>query len=153
MKQIFVYTGTGAYQARDIENFLNAYDITYDRLCEHQLEKLRTHTDAVFIIPGGHVNAYLTAWGNNGREEIKHFIKEGGVYIGICAGAYVAGSSYQKNEGLGLFQETFLYKEKQEILKTSDKEGNIVELIFENGPDFSSLKADEVLLKDENNIP
>lgn len=44
----------------------------------------------VLIVPGGSAYEQATTLGLKGREEIKSFVRAGGGYVGICAGAYLA---------------------------------------------------------------
>ncbi len=48
----------------------------------------------VVIHPGGSGGAQGRHLGENGRESIRRFIREGGGFIGICAGAYLASADY-----------------------------------------------------------
>ncbi len=48
----------------------------------------------VLIQPGGSGSGQAKALGQEGRERVKEFVKQGGGYIGICAGAYLASRSY-----------------------------------------------------------
>jgi len=49
------------------------------------------------LVPGGWASNKAKALGEEGAEEIKRFVRDGGIYIGICGGAGLATS-----EGLGL---------------------------------------------------
>lgn len=48
----------------------------------------------VLIQPGGSGSGQGRHLGENGRETIRSFIREGGGFIGICAGAYLATADY-----------------------------------------------------------
>lgn len=150
MRPIFLYTGRGAYQARDIENCLNVFDFEYQRLCEHDLANLSS--DGLLIIPGGAIGDYLPAWGDAGKERITRFVKNGGIYIGICAGSYVAGASFRQKTGLGFFDGELVHTNHQALIDAVDVNGNALTLVAENGPDISSIQGD-VLLKDANGNP
>jgi len=65
---------------------------------DHIPTELLTHFDAV-IFPGGSARTQSEAMGIKGREKIIEFVKSGGGYLGICAGAYL-GSNI--GYGLGL---------------------------------------------------
>ena len=47
------------------------------------------HFDVV-IFPGGSGSKQAAAVGDEGRTRIRQFIEQGGGFIGICAGAYLA---------------------------------------------------------------
>jgi hypothetical protein len=48
----------------------------------------------VLIQPGGSGGGQAKALGEEGRAKVKAFVKDGGGYVGICAGAYLASRSY-----------------------------------------------------------
>jgi hypothetical protein len=48
----------------------------------------------VFLQPGGSGSAQAKKLEEPGREKIREFVKAGGGYVGICAGAYLASSYY-----------------------------------------------------------
>lgn len=151
MKNIYVYSGEGAYQARDIENCLNVFDMDYYRLCEHKLAKIKEKS--VLIVPGGMIGAYLPSWGENGKAIIKNFVQNGGIYIGICAGVYVAGKEYKNETGLSFFDQKLEYTKHQSVINAKDNKGEPLSLVAENGPDLSAIENSEIILKDGNNKP
>jgi glutamine amidotransferase-like uncharacterized protein len=151
MRNIYVYNGKGAYQAKDIENFLSVFDFYYKRICEHNLKEMKSKS--IFIVPGGLIDDYLPAWGKMGINIIRNFVKEGGIYMGICSGVYVAGKKYKKQNGLNFFQESLNYIKREEIVSVKDNKGKSFNLITENGPDLSLIKNGKVLLKDKKGIP
>ena len=48
----------------------------------------------VLILPGGSGGGQGRALGEEGREAVRAFVREGGGYVGICAGAYLATCEY-----------------------------------------------------------
>lgn len=48
----------------------------------------------VLIMPGGSGSKQATNLETSGREAIQQFVKNGGGYVGVCAGAYLASSHY-----------------------------------------------------------
>ena len=46
------------------------------------------------IFPGGSGSAQAAALGESGSEQVRQFVEQGGGYIGICAGAYLATSGF-----------------------------------------------------------
>lgn len=47
----------------------------------------------VFCVPGGNMYSYSQDLSPKGKENIRNFVRDGGGYLGICAGAYFACSS------------------------------------------------------------
>ena len=64
---------------------VNATDIRAGKLAGAQ----------VLIVPGGHCRLQATALGQDGCEVIKKFVADGGGYVGVCAGCYLASSHYK----------------------------------------------------------
>ncbi len=54
----------------------------------------------VLIMPGGSGSKQSKMLEESGRELIQSFVKDGGGYVGICAGAYLASSHYSWSLGL-----------------------------------------------------
>ncbi len=54
----------------------------------------------VVIFPGGSGSGEGNALGGDGRNRVREFVKRGGGYIGICAGAYLASIEYPWSLGL-----------------------------------------------------
>lgn len=48
----------------------------------------------VLIHPGGSASKQAETLGEEGRERVRQFVDEGGGFIGICAGAYLASANY-----------------------------------------------------------
>lgn len=57
----------------------------------------------LFVIPGGADLPYLKKLNGLGNDNIKQFIRNGGAYLGICAGAYYA-SAYVEFDKSGSFE-------------------------------------------------
>lgn len=54
---------------------------------------------ALFIMPGGADLGYLKKLNGAGNENIKAYVKQGGSYLGMCAGAYYAASNIEFDKG------------------------------------------------------
>ena len=52
------------------------------------------------IFPGGSGSKQAAALELKGREAVQNFVKEGGGYVGICAGSYLAASNYKWSLGI-----------------------------------------------------
>ncbi len=53
----------------------------------------------VLIFPGGRAHKQADALGEEGRRAVKDFIRSGGGYMGICAGAFLASAQYEWSLG------------------------------------------------------
>jgi len=54
----------------------------------------------VLIQPGGSGSGQAKALGQEGREKIRAFVEEGGGYVGVCAGSYLATCDYDWSLGI-----------------------------------------------------
>ena len=48
----------------------------------------------LLIFPGGSGSKQAAALGEEGREHVRKFIRDGGGYVGVCAGAYLCSAHY-----------------------------------------------------------
>ena len=122
----------------------------------------------VLIVPGGSGGGQGKALEEKGREEIRNFVKQGGNYLGICAGAYLATNDYEwslnilnakvvdrKHWARGHGPVQIAFSEKGlELLKPKEKQS---EIGYWQGPllapgDSKELPAFESLAKFETEI-
>lgn len=54
-----------------------------------------SHDAALFVMPGGADLPYEKKLKGAGNAQIKHYVKNGGAYLGLCAGAYYASSEIE----------------------------------------------------------
>ena len=54
---------------------------------------LRTKPPQLFVMPGGADLYYCEKLNGKGNQEIRHYVENGGSYLGICAGAYYAAKN------------------------------------------------------------
>ena len=59
-----------------------------------------SHFDAV-IFPGGSGSKQAAALGIEGRRQVCRFVEQGGGFVGICAGAYLAAANYKWSLKIG----------------------------------------------------
>ena len=52
------------------------------------------------ILPGGTMSGQARSLGSEGRERLQEFVRRGGGYLGICAGAYLGAANYTTSLGL-----------------------------------------------------
>ena len=101
---IVLYHGNGANLASDVEYALHKLNISYTNIDEKDIIEDRIKEFSILIIPGGVTGIILSSI-REGFEDIRNFVKRGGTYIGICAGAYLAAPVVNilgKPEGLGI---------------------------------------------------
>lgn len=94
--RVAVYSDVGA--GRSLTNLTSllaaAADIEFFRITADEIRSNKLHGVDVLIHPGGsggkqgrHLNA-------EGRDVVRSFVRQGGGYLGICAGAYLASNDY-----------------------------------------------------------
>jgi putative intracellular protease/amidase len=59
-----------------------------------QIRDSRLANFDVLIHPGGSGSGQAKALGEDGRERVRQFVQDGGGFVGICAGAYLASAEY-----------------------------------------------------------
>lgn len=90
--------GKGIPSVTEILNHAGGYEITKFK-AEDIAKGALEHKDVV-IFTGGSGSKEGTTIGEEGRDAVKKFVQDGGGYLGICAGAYLACSKF--TWGLGL---------------------------------------------------
>jgi len=89
-------TGTGGNGPGSLMKKLNEPDAP-TTLTEISPDEIRTGALTnydVVIFAGGSGSAEAKAIGEEGRAEVEKFVRHGGGYVGICAGAYLATAGY-----------------------------------------------------------
>ena len=95
--RVAIYSDEGTTRAPDlIEKCLGAEPekFTFARLSAEDIRtgKLTLAAFDLIVQGGGSASKQGQALGDDGRENIRRFIRGGGGYIGICAGAYLAAA-------------------------------------------------------------
>ena len=95
--QVAVYQGAGTSDSRAKlvkllvkQPSLKVRDVTVDDIRSGKLKGCH-----VLIQPGGGGGVQGRALGEEGRHQIREFVKSGGGYVGVCAGAYLATCDYE----------------------------------------------------------
>lgn len=76
---------------RSIEN---AQGLSLSLLSEEEIRNGDLKGYDVLVVPGGQASLQGSALGVKGRTAIREFVREGGGYVGVCAGAYLAAVNY-----------------------------------------------------------
>ncbi|WP_394796263.1 BPL-N domain-containing protein [Armatimonas sp.] len=94
--RVAVYTDTGT--SKDLSLVLKALakypELAVEQLKVKDIQAGRVAEFALVVFPGGTGGGEAKALGEDGREKIRQFVREGKGYIGICAGAYLASCDY-----------------------------------------------------------
>ena len=76
---------------------LDAGGLACDLIRSEDVRKGKLSDYSLLFVPGGWASNKIKALGNDGIEEIKRFVHEGGAYLGFCGGAGLATM-----DGIGL---------------------------------------------------
>jgi len=93
--RVAVYDGPGTASAARFEQLLGAQ--TNMVVCRVHAADIRGGALEQFdvaIFPGGSGSKQAAGLGEEGRAAVRRFVRDGGGYVGICAGAYLATSHY-----------------------------------------------------------
>ncbi len=113
--QVFLYNGKGVWDTgyEHLKMFLSEHNVSYKTVYAKDLidGKLQSNLPNTLIMPGGQSWEYLAELGDQGAANIKNFVRSGGGYIGICAGAFYATSNREGGQttgsyGIGLLEGT-----------------------------------------------
>lgn len=117
------------------------------------------------IFPGGSGSKEAAALGETGREAVRDYVRSGGAYVGICAGAYLATAKYEwglalinaktftgKREIPGVGEKSMWYRGGGSVLmELTDKGRSIlgdrnepVEVRYVNGPILSPAGVEDL---------
>jgi glutamine amidotransferase-like uncharacterized protein len=109
------YSGVWQDGITAIKNMLTTKGFTYEEITYKDLNESTQNFSnlyKVILIPGGTATWYNYWISKAGKERIRNFIKKGGGYLGICAGAYFAcdrivldGVTYDDNFGYNAYGE------------------------------------------------
>ncbi len=93
MKRILIYDDYGCSNTGNLKNCLEESlpDFLVETVDATQVIKGELDDNVhAFIMPGGAATPYKKKLEVLGNEQIRNFVKNGGTYLGICAGAYYA---------------------------------------------------------------
>lgn len=92
---VYVDEGSG----RSVNDLLHALskfeEVSVTKLTAEEIRSGMLSTLDILIQPGGSGGTQGRHLAEAGREKIRRFIREGGGFIGICAGAYLASADYE----------------------------------------------------------
>jgi glutamine amidotransferase-like uncharacterized protein len=162
---VMVYTGKGTSFAKDVMTSLRKLKIPFHKIKEKDILQDKLNKYSILIIPGGWPNKYAHNLGSKGYDKIRKFVKNGGRYIGICAGADIASKKFEVKEGkfsgLGLIN-SIAKMEVRKILSGRLREINTsksfltrncpkkIKIWYENGPVFEPNKSMRIIATYEN---
>ncbi len=98
---IFDSFGTGATSASEVERCLPGDDgMACRRITANEIIAGALAQYDVVVFPGGTGGGTARTLGEEGRAAVRSFVEDGGGYLGICAGAYLATKHYDWSLGI-----------------------------------------------------
>lgn len=101
--KVLIYSGPGAPQSGvdHVMRVLKPFSQVSVTVAKPEIFATLTHSICdVVVFPGGSGSGQSKGLGEAGLSSVREFVKQGGGYVGICAGAYLACSSF--DWGLGI---------------------------------------------------
>ncbi len=93
--------GTGSRSAFDLERCLDPHQrASARRITAEEIRSGGLDAFDVVMFPGGTGSGTARALEEEGRAAVCEFVEEGGGYLGVCAGAYLATSHYSWSLGI-----------------------------------------------------
>lgn len=171
MQQItFIYRGPGA-KVRSFQSW-DAQFLTERSFFESDWDSVAS----LFVLPGGRDVPYHATFKGKGNEKIRAFVEKGGIFLGMCAGAYYAATFVEFDKGypseiceareLGFFQgktvgplfntSPYIYdcEELTRNAKILTSEGKVISTYYNGGCTFIPSKdSDYQVLASYDNLP
>lgn len=130
-----------------IENLikiLKSHDINVEH--SYNIEDLDQSKHQILIIPGGTARKQQEDLGSEGIKKIKEFVENGGGYVGICAGAYLASLppiDRPNKPGIGLINARYYLPNRTLELKgeifVRIKNKGIMWMTYHNGTVYDNI--------------
>ena len=100
--RIALYDGAGAEGFAEVvaRSLADSSEMNVERVAADDIRAGRLAPFDVLIQPGGSGGGQGRALGQDGRKQVRRFVKDGGGYVGFCAGAYLATPQYTWSLGL-----------------------------------------------------
>lgn len=101
--KVVIYSGPGAPQSGvdNVQNVLKPFpQVSVTVAPPEAFATLTKETCDVVVFPGGSGSGQSKGLGEAGLKNVRKFVSNGGGYVGICAGAYLACSNF--SWGLGI---------------------------------------------------
>ena len=146
---LFVDKGASAPAKKNFKRLLYNSDFSWKAVEGSDIENGCLKDYDALIVPGGSALKEARSMGREAREEVRRFVRNGGIYLGVCAGAYLSSKAKENDLGLipvstldqahwfrtqdGTDVKVELTDRGMEVFGLDRKD---VEILYENGPIF-----------------
>jgi hypothetical protein len=92
--KVAIFVGGGTEPSEFLKEFRNNVDdaIYWEQIKSDDIQNGALDNFDALVIPGGSALAESRAMGGIARENVRRFVSNGGIYLGVCAGGYLASS-------------------------------------------------------------
>ncbi|MBY0547587.1 MAG: DJ-1/PfpI family protein [Candidatus Obscuribacterales bacterium] len=100
--RVAMFVGAGANASAFRREFANSDDpyITYETVTGDDIASGALRNFDALLVPGGSAAKESQSMGEESRELVRQFVANGGIYMGVCAGAYLASSAAKTDLGM-----------------------------------------------------
>ncbi|MBM4018608.1 MAG: hypothetical protein FJ288_09825 [Planctomycetes bacterium] len=99
--RVAIYDGYGAHPSPTLDAILAADgDMSVQWVGKSEVVGKALGQFDVLVVPGGSGSAEAKGLDSRGSEAVRDFVRAGGGYVGICAGAYLATTGYTWSLGI-----------------------------------------------------
>jgi glutamine amidotransferase-like uncharacterized protein len=124
--RVALFTDQGARPRTLLKDYLSRLDsIEFSLIDALDIDDGCLDKVDVLIMPGGSGRKEAASLGNDGQDTVRNFVRDGGAYIGVCAGFYLLTSA--RDELL----DVQLTPKGQEVFGLTQSD---IEVLYHNGP-------------------
>jgi putative intracellular protease/amidase len=98
--RVALYVDGGTSPSEFKKEFRNSDDILWSSIDGEAIRNGALKGFDALVVPGGRARKEASSMGTEAREEVRRFVNAGGVYMGVCAGAYLASQARDVYLGL-----------------------------------------------------
>lgn len=137
--RVGLYVGEGTGPSREDVSRAIAGEVEIREVSAEEIRQGILKELDVLVHPGGSGSKQGKSLGKEGREAVREFVRRGGGYLGICAGAYLATNDYDWS--LALIDAKVLDRRHW-----NRGNGEVVIQLSEAGKELFEEKSDEVAI-------
>ena len=116
-------------------------------------KNILSNNPRVLLFPGGSASKFAKSLGPKRREKIKNWVANGGKYLGICAGAYLASETYSWSLGISPVKIARPWKRGHHKARIKIENG-YTKVDYFNGPIFERWSSDiQIIARYYDDIP
>ncbi len=99
--RVAIFLDKGAHPKQSlIDTFANDRSVSLVIVNGEDIRNGCLKNEDVLFIPGGSGKREAFSIGEEGKEKIRQFVQDGGIYVGVCAGCYLASCTHPEYLGL-----------------------------------------------------